>query len=57
VRWCEHPFELPVFAIRQYWHARFHRDAACAWLRRLVAREFAGAADGSASVRARVPGA
>ena len=41
VRWCEHPFELPTFAIRQYWHARFHHDAACAWLRRLVAQEFA----------------
>ena len=35
------PFELPGFAIHQYWHPRVHRDAAVRWLRERVAERFA----------------
>lgn len=30
------PVKLPVYAIKQYWHERFHEDAANRWLRGLV---------------------
>lgn len=32
----EPPLELPGIALRQYWHPRFHHDAANHWLRQLV---------------------
>jgi DNA-binding transcriptional LysR family regulator len=35
------PFDLPGFAIHQYWHPRVHRDAAVQWLRERVAERFA----------------
>jgi len=35
------PFELPGFAIHQYWHPRVHRDAAVQWLRERIAARFA----------------
>jgi DNA-binding transcriptional LysR family regulator len=27
------PFGIPGFSVKQYWHARYHHDAACRWLR------------------------
>ncbi|HRH88023.1 MAG TPA: LysR family transcriptional regulator [Rubrivivax sp.] len=33
------PFALPPSTIRMHWHRRFNDDAACRWLRRLVADE------------------
>lgn len=30
------PVEIPGFALRQYWHPRFHADVANRWLRQLV---------------------
>ncbi|MFC3106407.1 LysR family transcriptional regulator [Undibacterium arcticum] len=30
------PVELPVYSIKQYWHERFHEDAANRWLRGLI---------------------
>jgi DNA-binding transcriptional LysR family regulator len=35
------PFDLPGFAIHQYWHPRVHRDPAVQWLRERVAERFA----------------
>ncbi len=32
------PFKTPKIEIRQYWHERYHHDAANRWLRELVAR-------------------
>ncbi|MFM0011999.1 LysR family transcriptional regulator [Paraburkholderia sediminicola] len=34
------PFETPKFDLKQYWHARFHRDPANQWLRQLVYESF-----------------
>jgi DNA-binding transcriptional LysR family regulator len=31
------PFTLPVFAIKLFWHARFHRAPGNRWLSRLIA--------------------
>ena len=31
------PFPVPSFAVKQYWHARFHQDPANRWLREQVA--------------------
>jgi len=33
-------FDLPVFAIKQHWHERFHHDPANRWLRALIADLF-----------------
>lgn len=30
------PVKLPVYSIKQYWHERFHEDAANRWLRGLI---------------------
>jgi DNA-binding transcriptional LysR family regulator len=30
------PFELPDYAVKQHWHARFHQDPGNRWLRRLI---------------------
>lgn len=38
VRVMRPPVALPELIIRQYWHERFHEDAANIWLRRLIAR-------------------
>ena len=27
------PLAIPGFTVKQYWHARYHHDAACRWLR------------------------
>jgi DNA-binding transcriptional LysR family regulator len=27
------PFPIPGSTVKQYWHARYHHDAACRWLR------------------------
>lgn len=32
------PFKTPKIEIRQYWHERYHHDAANRWLRELIAR-------------------
>ena len=34
------PFEIPGFTVKQYWHARYHHDAANRWLRSLCAELF-----------------
>ncbi|MBU1443766.1 MAG: LysR family transcriptional regulator [Gammaproteobacteria bacterium] len=34
------PFELPLYAVKQHWHERFHMDAGNAWLRRTIAGLF-----------------
>lgn len=31
------PLKLPRIEVRQYWHERYHRDAASRWLRQVVA--------------------
>jgi len=41
VRVIEPPLQLPTFALRQYWHPRFHHDRAIIWLRDLVNTTFA----------------
>ncbi len=41
VKTVEPPVPLPTFALRQYWHPRFHHDTANRWLRGLVKRTFA----------------
>ncbi len=35
-----HPIKLPDIEINLYWHARYHRDAANQWLRRLFIETF-----------------
>lgn len=40
VRLVEPPLKLPAFALRQYWHPRFHHDRANLWLRNLVRETF-----------------
>jgi DNA-binding transcriptional LysR family regulator len=30
------PINVPEFAVKQYWHRRFHHDARLAWLRTMV---------------------
>jgi len=40
VRMIEPPVTLPVFALKQYWHPRFHRDRANHWLRELARTTF-----------------
>ena len=37
------PFEIPGFTVKQYWHARYHHDAACRWLRGVCAELFMNA--------------
>jgi len=34
------PIDLPRFEVRQYWHERFHHDAANRWFRELVRAAF-----------------
>jgi DNA-binding transcriptional LysR family regulator len=34
------PFEIPGFSVKQYWHARYHHDAASRWLRGICADLF-----------------
>jgi DNA-binding transcriptional LysR family regulator len=36
VRIVEPPMKPPVIAVRQFWHARFHKDPAIVWLRGVV---------------------
>jgi DNA-binding transcriptional LysR family regulator len=36
VRIVPPPIALPTFALRQYWHPRFHHDRAGRWLRTLI---------------------
>lgn len=38
----KHPLTLPRFTVCQYWHARYDRDPANRWLRRIVAQLFSG---------------
>jgi len=40
VRMIEPPIPLPPFALRQYWHPRFHQDRANIWLRALTKETF-----------------
>ena len=34
------PFQIPGFTVKQYWHARYHHDAASRWLRGVCAELF-----------------
>jgi DNA-binding transcriptional LysR family regulator len=34
------PFELPVFAVKQHWHERYHQDPANRWLRSVISDLF-----------------
>ncbi len=34
------PFDIPAFTVKQYWHARYHQDPACRWLRGICADLF-----------------
>ncbi len=34
------PFDIPAFTVKQYWHARYHHDAANRWLRSICADLF-----------------
>ncbi|WP_249223002.1 LysR family transcriptional regulator [Noviherbaspirillum sp. L7-7A] len=34
------PIESPTFDLKQHWHARYHRDAANQWLRRVIYETF-----------------
>jgi DNA-binding transcriptional LysR family regulator len=36
--YVKHPATLPEIAINLFWHAKFHRDPANEWLRRLIIR-------------------
>ncbi|CAN5331265.1 LysR family transcriptional regulator [soil metagenome] len=40
IRIVEPPFKSPVVEVHQFWHRRFHQDAANVWLRGLVHRLF-----------------
>ncbi|MDM0111286.1 LysR family transcriptional regulator [Variovorax sp. J22R133] len=41
IRIVDTPFKSPVVEVHQFWHRRFHKDAANMWLRALVHRLFA----------------
>jgi DNA-binding transcriptional LysR family regulator len=41
-RILSHPIRFPQTAIKQYWHERFHDDAANRWLRQTCATLFSG---------------
>jgi DNA-binding transcriptional LysR family regulator len=34
------PIDVPEFAIKQYWHRRFHHDARAMWLRSVMSELF-----------------
>ena len=40
VKMLSPPFELPAFAIQQYWHERYHHDPGNRWLRSVIADLF-----------------
>lgn len=40
IRIVEPPFKSPVVEVHQFWHRRFHKDAANMWLRGLVHKLF-----------------
>lgn len=40
IRLVDPPFKSPVVEVHQFWHRRFHQDAANVWLRALVHRLF-----------------
>lgn len=40
VRMIEPPMGLPTFALKQYWHPRFHHDRASRWLREMMRTTF-----------------
>lgn len=42
IRIVDPPFRSPVVEVHQFWHRRFHQDAASAWLRSLVHELFGG---------------
>jgi len=42
IRIVDPPFRSPVVEVHQFWHRRFHQDAASAWLRALVHELFGG---------------
>jgi len=36
IKFLDVPIDLPSYLVRQYWHDRYHKDAACRWLRSVV---------------------
>jgi DNA-binding transcriptional LysR family regulator len=40
IRVVSHPIKLPEFQVNQFWHRRFHEDAANKWLRTVFAMLF-----------------
>ena len=36
--YVRHPAKLPEIAISLFWHGRYHRDPAVAWMRALIVR-------------------
>lgn len=43
IRMLDTPMKSPVIEVHQFWHRRFHKDAAHRWLRGVVHRLFAAA--------------
>lgn len=41
------PLAIPGFTVKQYWHARYHHDAACRWLRGICAEIFMKSGSGA----------
>jgi DNA-binding transcriptional LysR family regulator len=37
IRQLPPPFDFPRYAVKQHWHARYHRDPASVWLRQTIA--------------------
>lgn len=40
VRLLNPPMQLPTYAVKQYWHERYHRDPANMWFRNIMAEIF-----------------
>lgn len=45
IRMFEMPVKLPDLTVKQFWHARFHNDAAHRWFRSLVAQTLGDLSD------------
>ncbi len=45
LRMVELPLAVPTFDLKQHWHARYHRDPANQWLRKIVYESFCNGLD------------
>ncbi|MEO5932637.1 MAG: hypothetical protein ABIQ08_03670 [Duganella sp.] len=41
IKLMEPPMEIPRFDLKQYWHRKFAKDGANAWLRSVIVELFA----------------